>query len=699
MVDGLAAMVWGGITVLMFTAAWRVARAIDPAGGSFQRLLHAGLIAWSTLVVSTVMVGMAGILIPLALEGLVIALTLVLHGLAPTLGRWASGANPAGGSQPGETPTGESNIGTRSIYYLWAWGALCVVCLARVIRYGLLEYPSDWDTLDYHLPVIHAWLRAQSLYAPNCQEWFVPGTNEVIGLWLSAPFSGDFLVGLINLPATFVLGLAVIELSRQMGLPAPIHHLTALLVLTAEIVVRQTLTAKNDTAAAALFVASLAYAFRHATGGRRADLWMAAASLGLLAGVKYYAIGYAAVSWMTWIFGRLLVAGWRAGAQAGIVGIVGGMMLGGYWYGRNILATGTPFFPKGHSAVTDVLSQWRPRGTWGTTLFGNGSKEVLPLLLEAIWKHAGPLHCMAAFVLPVALIWLVWGRWRLRHEDGQAGRRSAWRCLAVAVIGAGLVWGIIPFATELKPGTLHFLRDGYLPVRFGLCFLTISMVAVATMVRDCWSLLRPTHARALLLTIAASAILWHASCILNHHISEGDLTDILLTSSLIAGVLLLTREISCCVTATRQPILAAAVLIAVVAPLCVPLAERWHAEFNDHYEIFISYEKLLSNSCENNQVDMFYVGFRGYPFAGSYRQVSVSRSLRLSRESDFLSYIIDHDIDYAIVSIYEDDWLGNVDRIHKWIQRRPRVFRFVVTETGHRVYEIDRVALAELAAP
>ena len=77
---------------------------------------------------------------------------------------------------------------------------------------------------------------------------------------------------------------------------------------------RQLTDSENDLAVVGLFLTALAYSLRHARRGRRSDLAFASVTLGLLAGVKYYALGYAVVAAATLVLLTVALRGFRAGA-------------------------------------------------------------------------------------------------------------------------------------------------------------------------------------------------------------------------------------------------------------------------------------------------------------------------------------------------------------------------------------------------
>lgn len=99
------------------------------------------------------------------------------------------------------------------------------------------------------------------------------------------------------------------------------------------------------------------YGLRHGRDGRAADLALTSVCLGLLAGVKYYAAGYAALAWLA----SAMAATIRRGVGRGVVtaGVTALAVLpwGGYWYARNVWATGPPFFSKGFTPG-DLPHRW-----------------------------------------------------------------------------------------------------------------------------------------------------------------------------------------------------------------------------------------------------------------------------------------------------------------------------------------------------
>lgn len=277
--DSVVAVVWLASTALLGTAAWTLAGRLFPQGSVSNRVAHTVVIGWAHIVAVSTALGAVGGLVPAALLAGVSGAAALSLCLARRL------------SPPGDLVRSAPSATEPFWPYLWA--ALAALWVGHAVTGGLLRFPNDWDTLMYHLPLVDHWLQAGSLYAPDGLRWSDPGNNELLALWLVAPFSGDFLYALGNLPAVVLLACGTVELGRQIGLSGTWRNLAALVNVTNFVALKQLVDAENDVAVAACFVAFLAYAMRYSGDRRGADLGLGAVALGLMTGIKFYALGYA----------------------------------------------------------------------------------------------------------------------------------------------------------------------------------------------------------------------------------------------------------------------------------------------------------------------------------------------------------------------------------------------------------------------
>lgn len=184
--DILAAGGWLAATGGLLWSSNRLSRWFFPQERWDARLLQILLFSWAQIVLLAVGLGLGGQLYPMGL----LAGALVLSGVC----YWLTSSLPDCSAEELTEDDSRSYWGERLRQGIWAL-ALAFL-LARVIEGEFWRFPSDWDTLTYHLLLVVQWLQRHSLYAPDEGNWANPGNNELIGLWCVAPFSGDFLISL-----------------------------------------------------------------------------------------------------------------------------------------------------------------------------------------------------------------------------------------------------------------------------------------------------------------------------------------------------------------------------------------------------------------------------------------------------------------------------------------------------------------------
>ncbi len=623
--DALVAACWLGANALLAAAAWKWVRALFPRDPFVETLAHVLVLCWGSLLVVAFALSLVGALTGPLLLGAVQALALLAL-------LWRRPV-PLPGSEP--APPGPAEKA-----WLCGWGALLALGLGHVVTGGLLTFPHDWDSLAYHIPLIDQWLQARSLYAPDGARWSSPGNNEVLGLWMVGAFSGDFLIYLNNLPATLLLAAAAVGLGTRLGLSRGLAHLGALAVVCNFVVLNQLVNAENDVAVAACFFAAAFYALRATEGEGGANTVLAAVSVGLLAGIKYYAFGYAALAGLCWVLLTLAARGRRAALAVVVAGAAGALVFGGYWYARNFVATGSPLYPREFFKHPDTLTLIYP-DVAHTSFLGNNRPELLGLYVESVWKMTGPCQLAGVVLAPLALVWLAASGLWLAFRAGRPREGRARLALGLWLAGSGLLLAITPFAVEDDPGTLNQMLWHYCPVRYGMCSLSTATLAALLLLQDGFSgtrrwcrphpgaEVRAWHRliRALLLLppllFAGAALFQVAWAARRVEIHAAD--SLLIAGNVVfaAAAVLLVGALWPRVRPWLGAGLGAAALVAG-AWACGALAERWHRGFAAHYDRMLGggvFRTLAEERPGAGKMCALY--HRCYPFFGSRRQYRV----------------------------------------------------------------------------
>ena len=699
--DALVAPCWLLVNGLLIAAAWRCARTVFPADSLLERIMHSVVVVWGSIVAAGLLLGFAGMLSGASLLGLVgAAAAAVLARATP----------PAHGEVRLDWPTR-------------GWGVVLALVLAWVTRSALVAFPTDWDTLMYHLPLVDQWLRAGDLYAPDEAIWHFPGNNELLILWLVAPFSGDFLAALGNVPSIILLVVGTIVLGRQLGLRPASCHLAGFAAAGNGIVLRQLCDNENDVAVAGLFLASLAYAYRYARGCGRGDLLWGAVCAGILAGVKYYALAYVAVTAAATLLLLSLLRGRRRAVRASVAGAVAVLLCGSYWYLRNIVVTGTPLYPLGFSDATDLLFELRGVSTFSSTLLGNGRSDVWPLLFKAIWTRMGTAHFVSFAVFPFTASWLCFSYLLLCDLSN----RVAGTCrlvLGLTVLGAACAYGVTPFAVETEPGTMNTLKGAYLPCRFGLCFLTLAVLAFVVSLDDlhrkllvfcqrgAWSRIataegpcKPAGRARCRLALAvlgpqalfAALIVWQLGSDGSYQ-SRGSAIE----TALIACNLLLTAMCWRLVAGPTAPlswrVIAAAMFVVLTSCAIGWRSEQWRDGFAQHYDKHFRTRIFSKLGAEPPGTVVCSCTYQYYPFLGAHRQFSAARPFFAPTYESLLVFIAEHRSTFVAATNHDFFKNGRYVKTKAWLDAHPERFQPIDIGSWLSFYRVVPLVAKERAA-
>jgi hypothetical protein len=317
--------------------AFRLRRRLLPSWeGAPARLVESiafvALLIWISEILGTFGLFYAGALIVAALL------------VAGTVAFWPTGRVAAGDPPPTTPPTGESGL---SLLVMALVIAATVFSWAVTTKHALDRGIFNFDSLWYHMPFAVDMAQTHSVVGMHHVEtvftnWFYPQNSEVlhaVGIVLTGRDTLSLFMNFGWLAAAFLAAYCV---GRPYGRGALTAVAAAILLECHTLVVRDPGAAKNDLAAAALLLASIAILVE--AWARRRDGWnrwaLAAAGLaaGLAAGTRVTGISMAVALTVAVVVsaprGRRAAAfgWWFLAALAG----------GAFWYLRNLLVAGNP---------------------------------------------------------------------------------------------------------------------------------------------------------------------------------------------------------------------------------------------------------------------------------------------------------------------------------------------------------------------
>ena len=361
-------------TAALALLAWRLLRTGRPALDAamlgflwifvvtFDLLAHglAGMLSRSTLA-ATSGVGLAAIL-------LIPGARWMLRGSFTELGLWWTHLRRAWSDLPG-----------------WLRVLTFLALALGLFRFAFLVWalpPFVWDSLTYHLTNVAYWIqsgRIEVFDAPVLRI-YSPANYEVFATWFAVFFHHDGWVEASGLPSYGIGGLAVYATARRLRLTRTASWLAALGAWSTPAFVLAATGTKNDPMVAAVFLCFLAVVVDIAADvAERADrpaspkvlalTLLALYGLGtkpyllhLLPGALVVGVGLAGAGPSLTAVARLPAKllhearAKRLPANLAAFGLlVAGLVLGSYWYARNEVLQGNPFYPYGVSVAGGQL--------------------------------------------------------------------------------------------------------------------------------------------------------------------------------------------------------------------------------------------------------------------------------------------------------------------------------------------------------
>jgi hypothetical protein len=346
------------VVVPICFAAWRLRQRLLPGWvGAPARLVESiaavAMVIWISEVLGTFGLFYAGALIAAALL------------VAGTVALWPAGPAAAGdpppparqeGVPPTASPTGESS---------WSLLVAALVVAATVFSWAVTTKHAldrgifNFDSLWYHMPFAADMVQSHSVVGMHHVEtvftnWFYPQNSELlhgVGILLTGR---DTLSLFLNFGWLAMAFLAAYCVGRPYGRGATTTVAAAILLACHTLVVRDPGAAKNDLAAAALLLASIAILVEAWNANRvvplssisaqrnhAMDWWAVGAAglaAGLAAGTRVTGLAMAAALTVAVVVlaprGRRVAAfgWWLLPALAG----------GAFWYLRNLVVAGNP---------------------------------------------------------------------------------------------------------------------------------------------------------------------------------------------------------------------------------------------------------------------------------------------------------------------------------------------------------------------
>jgi hypothetical protein len=406
-------------------------------------------------------------------------------------------------------------------------GALVSLGLALLFRI-CTEPVTDYDSLAYHLLAVAQWVQTGTLarmgqYADANSLY--PFSWEALCTVFVLPFREDYVAVLPNLAAWVMLGLGIYCLSRELGATRESGLAAGAAALSMPDVLENVCSLHVDLAMAAFFVAALVFCVRYARVRTPGYFGLLLVGLGGMAGAKTSGLIYGAVAAVALVVCLLpgvvtrLGQPRERGSSRWVVGfgLVCALLVGGYWYGRNLMELGNPVAPVTvqvgrHVIFPGAIAAGDLKRTTMAGLF-NPREAVDRLILgREISEHLSwPLYALAAMAAVgmapdrkrrrvrsahLAAVWSLVGLTAYLYAVTPYGASMGqWNWQVTAWIGQALRYGypccgVLAVAGALGASKVGLPRGVLLTVSLGAAVLGLQRVGAMAMliaVPACWA--------------------------------------------------------------------------------------------------------------------------------------------------------------------------------------------------------------------
>jgi hypothetical protein len=373
------------------------------------------------------------------------------------------------------------------------YGILFFVLLTLLYRMPL-QPPHRTDSLSYHLPFVAGWMETGRLghipgYLQDGGEQGYPLGHELLVHWVMAPIESDLPAMLPGVLALVFLAIGVAAAADNLGAPRWAGRLGALVLSTSYFADWMALTLHVDLVYACFWTAafSLGLAFFKRPDCRWRLMGFSLA-FGLAASVKTTHVAYGAV---------LLVALWFLSPEKKWLKIFQPknlipffcilILLSGFWYGRNLVRFGNPFYPVSPGLLgKTVAGQAQGYGLeHSDSLWTHINNPVMwRLWAGAIgWRAGVWLWGLLAVFLAAPLLKISKSLFA-EHKQREAVSTPTVSVLILVSIAAFLLYFMTPWQYRTDIGEyrrFYFLAQA---LRYGLPWLVTGMLLWCVLVRN-----------------------------------------------------------------------------------------------------------------------------------------------------------------------------------------------------------------------
>ncbi len=242
----------------------------------------------------------------------------------------------------------------------------------------------DYDSLAYHMPFAAQFIQDGSINniyftALSGPLGYYPSNIEIIFASYLLIFNYDSILHIINLFLIICSGFAIIAILRELKISLLTTIFAISTFLTIPVYLFQVGTLKIDNFFTFIFISIVLFLFRYYLERKFSDLLLFSLGCGIFIGSRYLAVPYILLPLLLILMifiidfvkkdKKLVVKNF-------IFSVLIMLILGGFWYIRNFLATGNPMFPTtislfGHNIFSGLNDAFSGKGMMIASIFAH----------------------------------------------------------------------------------------------------------------------------------------------------------------------------------------------------------------------------------------------------------------------------------------------------------------------------------------
>ncbi len=253
------------------------------------------------------------------------------------------------------------NIGLRLLF------SISILYLGTFLIWGLITPPPPWDSFMYHLYFPARWFKEgkfsflQTPFGGYTAEYF-PANGSLFYLWMIFPFSEDFMTNISQLLLYSYGVICLYGICRKLGFSVHNSFLASVVMIFPKHLMKEYTCAEVELMFASFYIGTLNFLLQLFKKKDFSSVLLFSISCGCMFGIDRLSLPYGTFLILPFMF--FLVSDYFHCIQHRrliiffLTFLLFTFIFCGFWYVRNYLKTGSPFYPLSTNEIITTPIKW-----------------------------------------------------------------------------------------------------------------------------------------------------------------------------------------------------------------------------------------------------------------------------------------------------------------------------------------------------